>query len=95
MDPVELRRRNLMQDDSYPRNTASGVHVQDLSHQACLEQLVARIEYDRLRAEQARLRADGVWRGIGVCCFIKGTAPGRRAITAPARRRSPRRTPAR
>ena len=43
MDPVELRRRNVMEDDSYPRSTASGVHVQDLSHQACLEQLVERL----------------------------------------------------
>ena len=76
MDPVELRRRNVMEDDSYPRNTASGVHVQDLSHQACLEQLVERIGYDRLRAEQEKLREDGIYRGIGVCSFIKGTAPG-------------------
>ena len=76
MDPVELRRRNVMEDDSYPRNTASGVHVQDLSHQACLEQLVERIGYDRLRAEQEALREDGIYRGIGVCSFIKGTAPG-------------------
>ena len=76
MDPVELRRRNVMEDDSYPRKTASGVHVQDLSHQACLERLVERIGYDRLRAEQARLREDGIFRGIGVCSFIKGTAPG-------------------
>ena len=76
MDPVELRRRNVMEDDSYPRNTASGVHVQDLSHQACLEQLVERIGYDRLRAEQEALRKDGIYRGIGVCSFIKGTAPG-------------------
>ena len=76
MDPVELRRRNVMEDDSYPRHTASGVHVQDLSHQACLEQLVERIGYDRLRAEQETLREDGIFRGIGVCSFIKGTAPG-------------------
>ena len=76
LDPVEIRRRNLMPDDGYPRNTASGVHVQDLSHQACLEQLVERMGYDSLRAEQARLRDRGVWRGIGIASFIKGTAPG-------------------
>ncbi len=76
MDPVELRRRNVMEDDSYPRRTASGVHVQDLSHQACLEQLVERIDYRGLRAQQAQLRGEGVYRGIGVCSFIKGTAPG-------------------
>jgi carbon-monoxide dehydrogenase large subunit len=32
--------------------------------------------YEELRAEQARLRKDGVHRGIGIACFIKGTSPG-------------------
>ena len=76
LDPAELRRRNLMADDSYPRRTASGVHVQDLSHQRCLERLVERMGYARLREDQARLRAEGVHRGIGLAAFIKGTAPG-------------------
>ena len=76
IDPVEIRRRNVMPDDGYPRNTASGVHVQDLSHQTCLESLVERIGYDALRAEQQRLRGEGVYRGIGIASFIKGTAPG-------------------
>ncbi len=76
LDPVEIRRRNLMPDDGYPRRTASGVHVQDLSHQACLEQLVARMNYAGLRAAQAQLRGRGVFRGIGLAAFIKGTAPG-------------------
>ena len=76
IDPVEIRRRNLMPDDGYPRRTASGVHVQDLSHQACLERLVARMGYDGLRAEQTALRGKGVYRGIGIASFIKGTAPG-------------------
>ncbi len=76
LDPVAIRRRNVMRDNSYPRVTASGVRVQDLSHEACIEKLVARMQYDALRAEQAALRKKGIYRGIGVAAFIKGTAPG-------------------
>jgi carbon-monoxide dehydrogenase large subunit len=76
IDPIEIRRRNVMPDDSYPRETASGIMVMDLSHQACLEKLVERMNYAKLREEQAELRKQGIWRGIGIAAFIKGTAPG-------------------
>jgi CO/xanthine dehydrogenase Mo-binding subunit len=76
LDPIEIRRRNVMADDSYPRVTAAGIKVQDLSHQRCLETLVARMDYAALRREQAALRQKGIHRGIGIAAFIKGTAPG-------------------
>jgi carbon-monoxide dehydrogenase large subunit len=76
LDPMEMRRRNVFPDDAYPATTASGIHIKDMSHQRCLETLVQRMSYDRLREEQAQLRKQGVHRGIGIACFIKGTAPG-------------------
>lgn len=76
IDPLEIRRRNVMEDDSYPRNSASGIMMQDMSHQACLERLNELMNYDSLREEQAALRQQGVQRGIGIAAFIKGTAPG-------------------
>ena len=76
LDPLEIRRRNVMADDSYPRMSASGIMMQDLSHQACLETLEERMNYAALRAEQASLRKKGIQRGIGIAAFIKGTAPG-------------------
>jgi carbon-monoxide dehydrogenase large subunit len=76
LDPVEIRRRNVMPDDCYPTVTAGGINVKDLSHQRCLELLVKRMDYDALREEQAELRKRGIHRGIGVAAFIKGTAPG-------------------
>ena len=76
LDPVAIRRLNVMEDDSYPRLTGSGLMVADLSHQHCLEKLVKEMNYDALRAEQESLRRKGIYRGIGVCSFIKGTAPG-------------------
>jgi carbon-monoxide dehydrogenase large subunit len=76
LDPIEIRRRNVMPDNSYPRMTAAGINVMDLSHQACLERLVKLMDYPALRDEQAALRKKGIYRGIGIAAFIKGTAPG-------------------
>jgi carbon-monoxide dehydrogenase large subunit len=75
MDPVEIRRRNLMADDSYPRQSASGMKLDDLSHRAALEKLVGIMDYDRLRAERAELRAHGVYRGIGFVSMVEVTNP--------------------
>ena len=47
-----------------------------MSHQACLETLVKRMGYEELIAERDACREKGVFRGIGVAAFIKGTAPG-------------------
>jgi carbon-monoxide dehydrogenase large subunit len=76
LDPIEIRRRNVMPDDSYPRITAAGIKVQDMSHQKCIDLLVERMNYNELRREQAELRKRGIHRGIGIAAFIKGTAPG-------------------
>jgi CO/xanthine dehydrogenase Mo-binding subunit len=76
IDAVEMRRRNVMPDEGYPTTTASGIKLKDLSHQRCLDVLVERMGYAELRGEQARLRERNVHRGIGIACFIKGTAPG-------------------
>ena len=40
MDPVEFRSRNVMPDNAYPSVAPSGVPVNDLSHEACLEKLI-------------------------------------------------------
>ena len=93
LDPVEIRRRNVMEDDSYPRKIGAGIVMRDLSHQGCLEKLRAMMDYDALRREQEALRREGVYRGIGIAGFIKGTrAEPRLDITAREARGSPRRT---
>ena len=75
LDPFDIRRKNIMEDDSYPRNIGSGIPMKDLSHQACLEKLHGLMNYADLRTEQAELRKKGIYRGIGIASFIKGTAP--------------------
>jgi carbon-monoxide dehydrogenase large subunit len=75
LDPVEIRRRNVMPDDGYPATSAAGLTLKDLSHEKCLDILVKRMDYDALREEQAEYRKRGIYRGIGIASFIKGTAP--------------------
>jgi carbon-monoxide dehydrogenase large subunit len=75
MDPLELRRRNLIPDDAYPAQGPSGVRFEKLSHHAALAKLDAMMDYAGLRAEQAALRARGVYRGIGFASFIEVTNP--------------------
>lgn len=75
MDPVEIRRRNLVRDDAYPTQSAAGMKFEGLSHHASLDRLLAMMDYPRLRAEQVRLRGQGVYRGIGLASFIEVTNP--------------------
>ena len=75
MDPAELRRRNLYPDDKYPVTSAAGLKFEKLSHHASLDKILAMMDYAKLRAEQARLRAQGTHRGIGFASFIEVTNP--------------------
>ena len=75
MDPIEIRRRNLIADDAYPCASPSGLRFEQLSHHAALVKLIKMMDYDVLRAEQASLRARNVHRGIGIASFIEVTNP--------------------
>ena len=76
MDPLEIRRRNLIADDAYPTTSASGLPFEKLSHQASLDKLEKMINYAELRKDQAAARERGVYRGIGIATFIEMTNPG-------------------
>ena len=75
MDVVDIRRKNLMADASYPRNSASGMKLDDLSHEKALNSLVELMDYEGLRRDQAEARAKGVYRGIGFVSMVEVTNP--------------------
>jgi aerobic carbon-monoxide dehydrogenase large subunit len=74
-DPFDFRLRNVIADDAYPATGASGIKLEVLSHEACLRRARELIEYEGLRAEQASLRAQGIYRGIGIAALIELTNP--------------------
>ena len=75
MDPAEFRRKNLIADDAYPYTFPSGVKFEKLSHHQCLDQLMTLMDYKGLRQEQETLRAQGIYRGIGLAAMIEVTNP--------------------
>ena len=76
IDPVEIRRRNLIPDDAYPTKGASGILFEGLSHHAALDRLVELMGYSDLLAECDRLRGEGRYRGIGLAAMIELTSSG-------------------
>ena len=75
MDPAEFRRKNLIPDDAYPYTFPSGVKFEKLSHQKCLDVLLDLMRYREMREEQKRLRAENIYRGIGLAAMIEVTNP--------------------
>lgn len=75
MDVAEVRKRNLMADDSYPCQSASGMKLADLSHQKSLDKLLEIMDYEGLRADQEEARKAGVYRGIGLVSMVEVTNP--------------------
>ena len=54
IDPVELRRRNLLRLDEMPYKNANGMRYDNVSPLETFEQAVAILGYEAFRAEQAR-----------------------------------------
>ena len=59
LDPVELRRRNLIASDEYPYTTPTGLHYDSGDYRLLLDTLVERGGYEGWRERQAELRGAG------------------------------------
>jgi carbon-monoxide dehydrogenase large subunit len=74
IDPLELRRRNVLGADDMPYALAGGMTYDQLTADATLEQAAEKFEYHRLREEQRQRRAEGRLIGIGMSLFAEPTA---------------------
>ncbi len=75
MDPIEIRRNNLIPDHAFPFQSVSGMKFEVMSHHRCLDELVKAMNYEALRKEQVELRKKGRYRGIGIASMIEITNP--------------------
>lgn len=76
VDPVALRKMNYRKPESMPCVTPGGSKLANMRLEACLDRLVERMDYKALRAEQQRLRSQGIFRGIGIATYIEPVAYG-------------------
>ena len=67
-DPVDLRRRNLLQPDQFPYKIPTGNIYDSGNYPAVLEQALQEADLDHWRAEQATARQEGRYIGIGIAC---------------------------
>jgi 2-furoyl-CoA dehydrogenase large subunit len=71
VDPVELRRRNLVPRAAFPYRTPSGALYDSGDYEACLDDALALARYSERRAEAETARARGRLVGVGVACVVE------------------------
>lgn len=78
LDPVELRRRNLVQPTDMPWRSPTGAIYDEADYPAALDAAVRLADYESLRAEQRRRRdaRESLQMGIGVASYVHRTNGG-------------------
>ena len=70
LDPVEVRRRNLIDAASFPYRTPTGGLYDSGDYARTLDKALETAKYDALRREQAKARAAGRYVGIGLALAV-------------------------
>jgi aerobic carbon-monoxide dehydrogenase large subunit len=83
IDPLEIRRRNLVRAEEFPYRIASGIIWDKTGFIECLDAAAEAAGYDQLRKEQAEARKDGRLFGIGIASYAELTGIGSRIAVAP------------
>ncbi|HEU0027402.1 MAG TPA: xanthine dehydrogenase family protein molybdopterin-binding subunit [Ktedonobacterales bacterium] len=85
LDPVEVRRRNLLAPDVFPYSTPTGLVYDSGNYQAALDKALALADYAvwRERQRERRERHERNLLGIGVSTFIEVTGGPMAAEGAP------------
>jgi aerobic carbon-monoxide dehydrogenase large subunit len=83
IDPLEIRRRNLVGPDEFPYRIASGIIWDRTGFIECLEAAADASGYGELRIRQAAARAEGRYFGIGLASYAELTGIGSRIAVAP------------
>ncbi|HEY0519241.1 MAG TPA: xanthine dehydrogenase family protein molybdopterin-binding subunit [Ilumatobacteraceae bacterium] len=78
IDPIELRRRNLLADDIFPYKTLTGITYDSGAYNTPLDAAARWSGYEELRREQTARRTSGdrTLLGIGVSTYVEITAGG-------------------
>lgn len=76
LDPVEVRRRNLIPPDCFPYRSPLGFVYDSGDYGRLLDRALELAQYDRWREEQRRAREAGRLVGIGVALYVERAGSG-------------------
>jgi aerobic carbon-monoxide dehydrogenase large subunit len=76
IDPIELRRRNLLTAGDLPFTSPGGKELREITPLETLDQALDMLDYPAFRAEQAAARAEGRLLGLGCCAYVEPTSMG-------------------
>ena len=71
LDPLSVRRRNLIPPDRFPYRSARGSVYDSGDYAAALDKACAMLGYDSWREEQRRARAAGRLVGLGLAAYVE------------------------
>jgi aerobic carbon-monoxide dehydrogenase large subunit len=74
LDPVELRRRNMLTRDELPTANFNGMPYDHISPRETFEQALQMLDYEAFRKEQEQARQQGRYLGVGTCTYVEPTA---------------------
>jgi aerobic carbon-monoxide dehydrogenase large subunit len=77
IDPVKLRRRNLIKKSAMPYKTAVGTTYDSGDFEPILDKALALADYDGFKQRRREAQRRGKYRGFGICCLLEhsGGAP--------------------
>ncbi|OFV95768.1 MAG: hypothetical protein A3H28_00765 [Acidobacteria bacterium RIFCSPLOWO2_02_FULL_61_28] len=71
LDPAEIRFRNFVQPEQMPYTTPSGEIYESGNYPECLRKALALSHYEELKKQQAEMRKQGRYLGIGISAGIE------------------------
>lgn len=75
IDPVDLRKRNLIAPGQLPYKAPSGCVYDSGDFARVLDEALAEADYAGFSARERESAARGLWRGVGIGQFLEVTAP--------------------
>ncbi len=76
MDPAELRRRNFVDPEQFPYENATGEIYDSGDYEPNFDLCLETVGYEEVRRRQQQLRNEGRHLGIGISCYVEGSALG-------------------
>ena len=76
LDPLEVRRLNMVETRELPYSMPTGEVIADITPRETLEAAVKAIDYAGFRKRQAAARKEGRHLGLGLCSVVESTTYG-------------------